>query len=119
MRQSWRRTASEIAEQQLEALVEQADCAGADARLDGAARWLADLLVTGDDRRPCLVRRFVECRAGGASRLYGVSVAVADPSRRPRPPVIRTVVAVEPGTVLNGSGPRLGANRWSDVDKRR
>jgi hypothetical protein len=119
MRQSWRRTASEIAEQQLEALVEQADCAGADARLDGAVRWLADLLVMGDDGRPYLVGRFVECRAGGASRLYGVSVAAADPSRRPRRPVICTVVAVEPATALNGSGPRPGAKRWSDVDKSR
>jgi hypothetical protein len=34
----------------LEALVERADCAGADTRLDGATRWLADLLVIGGVR---------------------------------------------------------------------
>jgi hypothetical protein len=31
-------------------LVERADCAGADTRLDGATRWLADLLVIGGVR---------------------------------------------------------------------
>jgi hypothetical protein len=111
-----RRTATEIAEQQLEDLTAHAGLCQA-ASADSSAS-VADLLVMGGDRRPYLVRRLVT-RAGVAGWLCWVSVSDAGWGLWRRQPVVRMAITLPPRPVLNGRAVGSGARAWYDVNKPR
>jgi hypothetical protein len=93
-------TASEVAEQHLEALIIAAANRGPDRSGEDTVASVTEVLVMGDDQRPYLVRRLVD-RDGRGAQLCWVSVSTAGWTRRPCHPVVRIAVISEPRSEIN------------------
>ena len=111
-------TASEVADQHLEALIIVAADGGLDRSAEDAAASVTEVLVMGDDQRPYLVRRLVDRDRSGA-QLCWVSVSTAGWTGRWCHPVVRIAVIAEPGPEINAPTTPAGASVWRDVDERR
>lgn len=109
-----RRTASEIAEQQLERLTTDAGNVATD-RSGHHTAALADVLVMGNDQRPYMVRSLVD-RDGIGAQLCWVSVSAAGWTRRLCHPVIRIAVISEPRSEVNTPATPPGATVPQDID---